>query len=168
VNVNGTWIPNFEQTGPGLGPSLAFDGDTVAFGAAGALDYADSSNFTGEWGIALAPNTEVSALSVDGALMAAVDDQAHTVSVFRPGLKRQYASWATINPLVLVIGEQAFIRLTLPDPPPDGWARQIAVGIEAMTPRERRTAARSLRANIALLSDVRQQLLKQTTSESTR
>jgi len=49
--------------------------------------------------------------------------------------------YLAIDPLALVLSSQAYVRLTLPDPPPiDVWTRQVRDIVAAMTPQERRDA----------------------------
>jgi hypothetical protein len=164
-NVGGNWTPSLEQVGPDLDLPLAFDGLTLAFGTGVQLDpYALDSGgtFAAESTLGLAPNADLACLAVDSKYLAAGDLSAPTVTVFRQGLASPASRfWAMINPLVLILGEQTFIRLTLPDPPPDGWIRQLGAGIEALTPRERRTAAKTVAETIALLADVHRLLAKE-------
>jgi hypothetical protein len=64
--------------------------------------------------------------------------------------------FAEINPLVLVIGDEMFARLNLPRPPTverDLRAR-LAADIQAMTPRQRETAAEAVDGYVAALTDV--------------
>jgi hypothetical protein len=66
-------------------------------------------------------------------------------------------SFAAINPLVLIVGDEIFARLNLPRPAPverDLRAR-LAVDIQAMTARQRETAAEALDDYVAALKEVR-------------
>lgn len=164
-NVGGIWTPTLEQVDPDLDLPLGFDGVTLAFGSGVDLDpfaLNISGTFTAEPTLGLTANADLACLAVDSKYLVAGDLATPTVTVFRQGLARPAPQfWAMINPLVLILGEQTFIRLTLPDPPPDGWTRQIAAGIEALTPRERRTAAKTVGETIALLADVHRLLDKE-------
>jgi Peptidase family M23 len=49
--------------------------------------------------------------------------------------------YLAIDPLALVLSSQAYVRLTLPDPPPiDVWTRQVREMVKAMTAQQRREA----------------------------
>jgi len=152
------WQGAFEHSDAKLELPIGFDGDTLAFGKGSKLDpnLAESDGtFSAEPALDLPSSGGLTDVSVDGNLMAAVDKTTNTVSVFtmhhRNG-KQKY--WATINPMALVLGSH-FIPLTLPDPPiPYGLREQLRPGIDAMSRRERRTAARAIRTSIELLSSV--------------
>src|SRR5262249_22437933 len=48
---------------------------------------------------------------------------------------------AAIDPLALILAEDIYVRLTLPDPPPiDIWTRELAAAARVLTPAQRKTA----------------------------
>jgi hypothetical protein len=153
------WQVAFEHSDAKLELPIGFDGDTLAFGKGSKLDpnLAESDGtFSAEPALDLPSSGGLTDVSVDGDLMAAVDKTTNTVSVFtmHPYLNVKQKYWATINPMALVLGSH-FIPLTLPDPPlPYGLREQLRPGIDAMSRRERRTAARAIRTSIELLSSV--------------
>jgi hypothetical protein len=67
--------------------------------------------------------------------------------------------YLAIDPLALVLSSQAYVRLTLPDPPPiDVWTRQVREIVSAMTPQERRAALGRVGALDGHLNVLKQEL----------
>jgi len=67
--------------------------------------------------------------------------------------------YATIDPLALILSSEAYVRLTLPDPPPiDVWTRQVREVVARMTPQEREAALKRVRALGGQLKVLEQQL----------
>jgi hypothetical protein len=63
------------------------------------------------------------------------------------GFQRHASHYLAIDPLALILSSQAYILLTLPDPPPlDVWTRQVRDIVTAMSPQERMSALKRARA----------------------
>ncbi|HMI93996.1 MAG TPA: LodA/GoxA family CTQ-dependent oxidase [Polyangiales bacterium] len=66
-----------------------------------------------------------------------------------------------IDPLALLLSPSVYVRLTLPDPPPDeNWRHQVADVVSAMTPRQRKATLSQVEALTQRLDVLKKALLQ--------
>lgn len=149
---NGAWSTSYQDLEAGVGAALAFDGDTFAFTNGSDVDPWSYDDAQGDaWPASpVSPPDAPLALSVDGDRLAV--GASASLLVYEWSFRLETSQWAFINPLAVLLGDQTFVRLTLPDPPPIEVVReQLASGVAAMSRAEQRRAVRALRATIAML-----------------